>query len=325
MDIEVVETESILEWVQGGREVLFEHENADACLSWLTARPLVDRRHRAPVEAVSVVRKNAFSLTTAETDVIINALTALSRTDIWYRYAQLHEQVSSGDNSVHGWFRQNQPDGNATNIHNAYHRFLPWHRLFLWDFEAQMRAQSANAFIPYWDWTIASQRRLPPWIERVPTSLVQTGSSARFNVTRSVSTSTPLVDPGDYRKLPTRAQISALMTSNTGLDPRTSPRTTVMTDNYNNFTAVMEGLHGPPHAWIGGTMAGFKSPGDFMFFMHHAQIDRLWRTWQRSFPGERPSLTGRAAELQRVGGPTMHFGKVLSVIGLGFDYDSAWS
>ena len=321
MDIEVVETESILEWLQGGRDVLSEHENADACLSWLSGRPLVDRHHRAPVEAVSVVRKNAFSLSTAETDAIVNALTALSRTDIWYRYAQAHDQVSFGANSVHGMFRQNEL-GTPSGTHDAYHRFLPWHRLFLWDFEAQMRAQSANAFIPYWDWTIASQRRLPPWIDRVPLSLVRTGSSSPFAVTRDVTTRTSIVAPSDSR-LPRRALISDLMTSNSGIDPRTGA--TVTTDNYDKFTAVLERLHGAPHVWVGGTMAGTLSPGDFVFFMHHAQIDRLWRTWQARFPGQRPSLTGSAANLQRVSGATARFDTVLDATAVGFDYDSAWS
>src|SRR5262249_52490465 len=156
-----------------------------------------------------------------------------------------HDQVAFGVNSVHGTFRQREL-GTVSGTHDAYHRFLPWHRLFLWDFEQQMKAQNANAFIPYWDWTIPSQRRLPPWIDRLPTSLVQAGTSSRFNITRDVSTATPLVAAGDPT-LPLRVRFSDLMNSNTGVDPRS--RASVTTDNYDNFTAVIELLHGSPHNW----------------------------------------------------------------------------
>lgn len=31
----------------------------------------------------------------------------------------------------------------------------------------------------------------------------------------------------------------------------------------------------------------FSSPGDPIFFLHHAQIDRLWSIWQRFDPSKR--------------------------------------
>ena len=32
-------------------------------------------------------------------------------------------------------------------------------------------------------------------------------------------------------------------------------------------------------------MAAMSSPNDPIFFMHHAQIDRIWAIWQRNHPG----------------------------------------
>ena len=32
------------------------------------------------------------------------------------------------------------------------------------------------------------------------------------------------------------------------------------------------------------------SPNDPIFWMHHAQIDRIWSEWQKRNPGEKPFL-----------------------------------
>lgn len=41
------------------------------------------------------------------------------------------------------------------------------------------------------------------------------------------------------------------------------------------------GPHGGGHFTIGGDPGGdlFTSPGDPAFFLHHAQVDRLWTLW----------------------------------------------
>lgn len=40
-------------------------------------------------------------------------------------------------------------------------------------------------------------------------------------------------------------------------------------------------MHGLGHIYVGGEMAaGAGSPNDPIFFMHHANIDRLWAMWQ---------------------------------------------
>lgn len=50
-----------------------------------------------------------------------------------------------------------------------------------------------------------------------------------------------------------------------------------------NFGTVpgVQGVHGGGHISVGGDMTDFfSSPGDPLFFVHHAQIDRLWALWQ---------------------------------------------
>lgn len=48
------------------------------------------------------------------------------------------------------------------------------------------------------------------------------------------------------------------------------------------------GLHGGGHQGVGGDMSDFfSSPGDPIFYLHHAQIDRLWTQWQQIDPKTR--------------------------------------
>ncbi|KAI5778768.1 hypothetical protein EDC01DRAFT_673260 [Geopyxis carbonaria] len=48
--------------------------------------------------------------------------------------------------------------------------------------------------------------------------------------------------------------------------------------SYENF-----GIHGAGHGMVGGTNADlFVSPSDPVFYLHHANMDRLWRVWQKA-------------------------------------------
>ena len=45
-------------------------------------------------------------------------------------------------------------------------------------------------------------------------------------------------------------------------------------------------LHDAVHDWIGGHMAIPEiSPNDPVFYLHHANVDRLWYRWQNAHPG----------------------------------------
>lgn len=62
-------------------------------------------------------------------------------------------------------------------------------------------------------------------------------------------------------------------------------------------------LHNPVHAIIGGQMATGSSPNDPVFFLHHANVDRLWDVWQQrhvdaGYPSDQQSpQTGFRARL----------------------------
>ncbi len=50
-------------------------------------------------------------------------------------------------------------------------------------------------------------------------------------------------------------------------------------------------MHGRVHNWVGGNMLSSSSPNDPLFWMHHANLDRIWAEWQdlhgiRNFPAQ---------------------------------------
>ena len=45
-------------------------------------------------------------------------------------------------------------------------------------------------------------------------------------------------------------------------------------------------------------MSGITTaPTDPVFWMHHAEIDRIWAEWQVANPGQNPPLAGAAATM----------------------------
>jgi hypothetical protein len=54
-------------------------------------------------------------------------------------------------------------------------------------------------------------------------------------------------------------------------------------------SALENGPHNAVHNAIGGDMNTAASPTDPLFFMHHANVDRLWYQWQEAHPNQNPS------------------------------------
>jgi tyrosinase len=151
-------------------------------------------------------------------------------------------------------------------------RFLPWHRVYLIQLEQALQAIHPDVAIPYWDWTNASEQSVPAWLAAfTPTVPTPNGP---IPVVRG---------PGSSSDLATIASnIPAVMTDTT----------------YTSFRPDLEGVHGMVHVWVGGSMSSIATaPADPIFWMHHANIDRIWWNWYNSpaGSGQDPSLSGAAA------------------------------
>ena len=110
--------------------------------------------------------------------------------------------------------------------------------------------------IPYWDWI--ADPKLPSQINR-PAQL------SRWQITRQWDRSY-MPDRGDYNKVMRR-------------------------EKFEPFQLRLESIHGDVHIAVGGEsgeMSTARSPADPIFWLHHANVDRIWARWQARNPGKRP-------------------------------------
>ena len=160
--------------------------------------------------------------------------------------------------------------------------FLAWHRRFLHSIERRL-----GVALPYWDWV--TNPVLPPKIS-TPALLVS------WSVTRNWNADL----------VPDQPDVDSVMSKST----------------FVAFQTTLEGgPHNSGHRAVGGTMSSASSPADPIFWMHHANIDRLWDVWQAQNPTKKPgNLTSNLLPGDASG---IIFGKVRDTLDLsanGLDY-----
>jgi tyrosinase len=199
------------------------------------------------------------------------------------------------------------------------YRFLAWHRRYLLEVEreiqrvdAVLRPAAAQPLgIPYWRW----QDPIPAWMDGfLPAGDPNTGQPPP---PRKDAPPPSKADASDIDII-----VNQFGIQNTGLAGET---------DYTKFTYGLEGwgrrpdgtslpAHNHGHAWIGGIMNNTStSPTDPMFWLHHAEVDRLWEIWRQANPAAGPLLQGA----DRVMDPWPEsFDDLLDVGALGYGYDS---
>lgn len=132
--------------------------------------------------------------------------------------------------------------------------FLSWHRQFVLRMERRLQKVHPGVTIPYWD--AVTDRS-------IPAALTNPGLLAGWDVTRDWTPSL----------LPHAADVTAL-------------------NGFTSFTAFQAAIEGAVHAGVhnavGGDMATAASPADPLFWLHHANLDRLWIKWQKKHPSAHP-------------------------------------
>jgi len=240
------------------------------------------------------LRKNHLSLNTAEKRRFVAAVLALKKSGA---YDQLVKEHRTAMPSI---------GGSGMRMGKMAHRspwFLPWHREFLLRFERELRKVDNRVSLPYWDWLNDRAKSSPLWHSdfmggtgQGPKDHVADGPFAydsgdwRLNVQ-----SDGVRDPALRRalgrdgRLPTKAQIRGVI--------KRTPYDTAPWDDMersgmgDGFRPRLEHIvHDPVHGWVGGTMELATSPNDPVFFLHHANVDRLWAVWRLAHKDAEPYL-----------------------------------
>jgi len=160
-------------------------------------------------------------------------------------------------------------DVHANGAHQMHSnpRFLPWHRIYLLRLEELLQMIDPTVCIPHWK--SSEDQAFPAWLLGFTPTVNLMGGP--HTVTRNI---------GAFSNLPNTAAVAAAMGNGT----------------FNSFASALEGIHNSGHVWVGGSMGGIlTAPADPIFWMHHAEIDRIWSEWQSANPGQNPNLTGSAA------------------------------
>ena len=239
--------------------------------------------------AFSRTRKNESNLTQTEKNSFKDAIGQLisSPSKIFNKYVNIHEDMR---HDMHG-----RMEGMASP--NGVQRFLSWHRAYLIEFEKELQKINASINIPYWQWT--KNRTVPQWLNDLTPQNMTTLDGQVYNVIRNIGV--------DQQSLPTKKSIEDILS---------------ITD-YTTFTLALEGwqpygAHNQVHVYVGGTMEQMYSPADPIFWLNHAEIDRIWAIWQNTHANEHPSIIGQAANMDPW---TYRYKDIVLTTDLGYIYE----
>ena len=158
-----------------------------------------------------------------------------------------------------------------TNIHlnrcpHSIPYFFAWHRGYLYYFERQLRAVCGDSqlVLPYWDYYTNPT---------LPAEFTNSSADNPLYISR---------ENNNVRQALSMAPFSSTLTN----FPTNSP---------NAFEPSFESApHNLVHNIIGGVMADMLSPTDPIFWLHHANVDRLWVAWVYAGNGRKMPSIGSA-------------------------------
>jgi hypothetical protein len=205
----------------------------------------------------------------------INCLTADHLHDLREAYQALYDMEESEGESfatlagIHGLPNPSWCDHGAPG-------FLTWHRAYMWAFEKALRCVRPGLTLPFWDWSSG------------PTTGVPAACSSPTYVNRAGDTvpnplySGPISSAAGGGWTNRRADIDT--TSFAAM--ATSAQAAMSSATFASFQNALNGPHGSVHVTVGGHMGSVARAGfDPIFYLHHANVDRLWWNWQRANPG----------------------------------------
>jgi tyrosinase len=164
---------------------------------------------------------------------------------------------------------------NLNLIFYSHPAFLPWHRLFVSAVEKRLQKVNPTITIPYWDWSHdwSSPLKSPIFSQELGLD-VQVGPRGDCRYRRHFPRPHCLIrnyNPRNFTAFYPSETIDAVVRS---------------ARDFDQIRQRIEWVpHGIVHAAVGGPngdMTAMHSPNDPMFWLHHANVDRLWWNWQQT-------------------------------------------
>ncbi|KAI6089059.1 Di-copper centre-containing protein [Hypoxylon rubiginosum] len=192
----------------------------------------------------------------------------------------------------------------SPNIHSKSttqqtHKFLLWHRYYVWALEQVMRDECGfNRAFPWWDekkWAGKFAQATIFTSQYFGTLPGSTNGAATCIGNGRFSGMSLSLGPGMATNNPHCLQraVNEQTTLQTG---QSSWDTCMQRTSYPDFHSCVEfTFHAQGHNGVGGIMAdAIASPGDPSFFMHHLYVDYAFRKWQIDDVSRRTTISGCA-------------------------------
>ena len=254
------------------------------------------------------VRKNFVDLTDEELQNLCKAIGWMrTNSDIesrlyWSNYAKIHALHCTQSNAIH------------PQVHWSWH-FLPWHRGYCYFLErilaniltTEFNVDGTKFALPYWDWS--TQREMPNTQGRIAKGMYSPffgydrsienvtapdnlgfDNSALYTGTRKPTIEQPDMDPDNELTSESKEHTSETLfyTSQQYIDAiLTAPFEQFgghpVSSRQNGQGLLEQGPHNNMHDWVGIRFGSNRDMGtlrsaaeDPVFYMHHANIDRIW-------------------------------------------------
>ncbi|KAJ1674796.1 hypothetical protein EV182_002544 [Spiromyces aspiralis] len=265
-------------------------------LSVLAALTLISaqqnqQQHASGCETLRV-RKELLDLTDSELKAFVNALLQLYENGVIASLTERHYNGAIRHSTIHGT-----------------DHFLPWHRRLLLEFERELQRIDPSLTVPYWDWTVDSQK-----------PMLSVAFQDDYFGGDGDSRNDHCVASGPLAQVevsyPSRHCLRRWLGGTDGLAQYSFSSIEAVVETQRNFTTfhnfatvVETSMHAYTHNWIGGLtsraevtagdMSSNFSPNDVFFFLHHAMIDKIWYDWQSEGDGrfsEYSTLNGHSLD-----------------------------
>ncbi|KAF1953771.1 tyrosinase [Byssothecium circinans] len=223
-----------------------------------------------------------------------------------------NQTVLEGKRSLYDDFSYSHASMENSSHRNAY--FLPWHRWFLYLFDTSLRQTCGySGPTPYWDWSRdhADLFDSPVFEDSPEYGLGGTGDcDSSPEADCIVTTGAFASSTGNFELAwPVPHQLRRNLTLITGWYAHELPQNLTLgpefvrnsteqtTGDFFRFQYAMTLMHNHVHNFVlpkeecRGMRISF-TPNDPLFWLHHAQLDRLWSEWQHRHTSNFAAFSG---------------------------------